>query len=66
MGRLGRRRKQLLDDFGETRRYWNLPEDALDRTVWRRFVRDYGPVVGQTTLMKNLITVASLKMFTVV
>jgi hypothetical protein len=50
MGRRGRRRKQLLYDLKEKRRYWKLKEEALDRTLWRtRFGRDYGPVVGQTT-----------------
>jgi hypothetical protein len=49
MGRRGRRRKQLLDDLEEKRRYWKLKEEALDRTVWRtRFGRGYGPVVRQT------------------
>jgi hypothetical protein len=47
--RRGRRRKQLLDDPKEKRRYWKLKEEALDRTVWRtRFGRGYGPVVRQT------------------
>jgi hypothetical protein len=45
-GRRGRRRKQLLDDLKEKRRYWK----ALDRTLWgTRFGRGYGPVVRQTT-----------------
>ena len=45
-GRRGSRRKQLLGDIKETRRYWKLKEAALDRTVWRtRFGRFYGPVV---------------------
>jgi hypothetical protein len=49
-GRRGRRRKQLLDDLKEKRRYWKLKEEALDRTLWRtRFRRDCGPVVRQTT-----------------
>jgi hypothetical protein len=49
-GRRGRRRKQLLDDLKEKKRYWKLKEEALDRTVWRtRFGRGYGPVVRQTT-----------------
>jgi hypothetical protein len=44
-GRRGRRRKQLLDDLTEKRRYWKLKEEALDRTLWRtRFGRGYGPV----------------------
>jgi hypothetical protein len=50
MGRRGRRRKQLLDDLKEKRRYWKLKEEALDRTLWRsRLGRGYGPVVRQTT-----------------
>jgi hypothetical protein len=49
-GRRGRRRKQLLDDHKETRGYWKLKEEALDRTMWRtHFGRRYGPVVRQTT-----------------
>jgi hypothetical protein len=48
-GRQGRRRKQLLDDLKEKRRYWTLKEEALDRTLWRtHFGRGYGPVVRQT------------------
>jgi hypothetical protein len=35
-GRRGRRRKQLLDDLKEKRRYWKLKEEALDRIMWRR------------------------------
>jgi hypothetical protein len=33
-GRRGRRRKQLLDDLKENRRYCKLKEEALDRTLW--------------------------------
>jgi hypothetical protein len=48
--RRGRRRKQLLDDLKEKRRYLKLKEEALDRTLWRtRFGSGYGPVVRQTT-----------------
>jgi hypothetical protein len=48
-GRRGRRRKQLLDDLKERRRYWKLKEEALDRTLLRTcFGRGYGPVVRQT------------------
>jgi hypothetical protein len=48
-GRRGRRRKQLLNDLKEKRRYWKLKEETLDRTMWRtRFGRGYGPVVRQT------------------
>jgi hypothetical protein len=46
----GRRRKQLLDDLKEKRRYRKFKEEVLDRTLWRtRFGRGYGPVVRQTT-----------------
>ena len=42
----GRRRKQLLYDLRQTRRYWKLKEEAPDRTVWRKsFRRRYGSVV---------------------
>jgi hypothetical protein len=33
--RRGRRRKQLLDDLKEARRYWKLKEKPQDRTLWR-------------------------------
>ena len=49
-GRQGRRPKLLLDDPKETREYWNLKEEALDRTLWRTdFGRGCGPAVRQTT-----------------
>jgi hypothetical protein len=34
-GRPEGRRKQLLDDLKEKRRYWKLKKEALDRPVWR-------------------------------
>ena len=44
-----RRCKQLLDDVKETRGYWKLKEEALDRTLCRTpFERGYGPVIIQT------------------
>ena len=44
--RRGRRRKKLLDDLKDRRRYSHLKEEALDRTMWRnRFGRGFGPVV---------------------
>jgi hypothetical protein len=50
IGRRTRRRKHPVDDFKETRGYWKLKEEALDRTLWRtRLGRFYGPVVRQTT-----------------
>jgi len=52
MGRRGRRRKQLLDDFKEKREYWKLKEEALHRTLWKtRFERGYRPVVRQAKLI---------------
>jgi hypothetical protein len=45
-----RRRKQLLDDLKQARRYWKLKEEAQDHTLWRiQFGRGYGPVTRQTT-----------------
>jgi hypothetical protein len=34
-GRRGRRRKQVMDDLKEMRRYCELKEEALDGTRWR-------------------------------
>jgi hypothetical protein len=49
-GRQGRRRTKILDDLKERRRYSNLKEEALDRTMWRaRYGKGFGPVVRQTT-----------------
>ena len=43
MGRQGIRRKQLLDDLKQTRGYWKLKQEALDRTVWKtRLGSGYG------------------------
>jgi hypothetical protein len=48
--RRGRRRMQLLDDLKEAKRYWNLKEEAQDRTLWRtQFGRGDGPLARQTT-----------------
>jgi hypothetical protein len=42
----GRKYNQLLDDLKETRGYWKLKKEALDRTLWRTsFRRNFGPVV---------------------
>jgi hypothetical protein len=47
--RRGRKRKQLLDDLKEKRRYWKLKEKALDRCLWRTcFGSGCGPVLRQT------------------
>jgi hypothetical protein len=43
--RRGRRRKKLLDDLGDRRRYSHLKDEVLDRIKWRnRFGRGFGPV----------------------
>jgi hypothetical protein len=34
-GRRGRKRKQILDGLKEKRKYCELKEEALDRTMWR-------------------------------
>jgi hypothetical protein len=53
-GRQGRRRRKLLDNLNERRRYSHLKEEALDRTMWRaRFGRAFGPVVRQTAKLMN-------------
>ena len=50
-GRQGGRRKQLLDELKERRRYCKLKEEALDRCQWRtRFRRDYGSVVRKNNV----------------
>jgi hypothetical protein len=47
--RRGRRRKKLLDDFKDRRGSSHLPEEALNRTMWKnRFGRGIGPVIRQT------------------
>jgi hypothetical protein len=49
MRRRRKRRKQLLDDFKEEIKYWNLKQETLVRTLWRGdFRRGYGPVARQT------------------
>jgi hypothetical protein len=52
--RRGRRRKELLDDLKEKRRYWKLKEEILDLTLWGTCLgRCYGPVVSRTTELMN-------------
>ena len=53
-GRRGRRRKQLLDSFKETRLYRKLKDEATDRAPWRNgFGRFYGPFVRYTAKCMN-------------
>jgi len=53
-GRRGKRRKQILDGLKEDRGWWNLKEEALDRTLRRsRFGRVYGLVVEQTAWFRR-------------
>jgi hypothetical protein len=48
--KMGRRRKQLLNDLKEKVRYWKLKEEALNRTVCRfRFGRGLWTVARNTT-----------------
>jgi hypothetical protein len=50
--RRGRRRRKLLDDLKETRRYWKLKGDALDCTMRRnRFGRDVRPALKMRDFM---------------
>jgi len=47
--RIGRRRRQLLDDLKENRGFCKLEEDVFDRLLWRTlFGNEYGPAVRQT------------------
>jgi hypothetical protein len=55
MGKLERRRKQLLDNTKEMRRYWKLKKEALDCTLWiTHFERSYGSVVRED-IMNNIV-----------
>ena len=48
--RRGRRRRKLVDDLKDRRRYSHLKEEALDRSVWKnRFGGGFEPVVRQNT-----------------
>ena len=47
-GRRGIRRTELQDYLKETRRYWKLKEEAVDRTVWRTgFGKSCGLALGE-------------------
>jgi hypothetical protein len=49
--RRGRRRRKLLDDLKERKKYSHLKEEALDCTMWRaHFGRGFGPAVRQTII----------------
>ena len=53
--RWGRRRRKLLDDLKERRRYSHLKEEALARTMWRnRFGRGVGHVVRMNEYMYDI------------
>ena len=57
-------RKKLLDDLKDRRGYYQLKEEALDRTMWRnRFGRGFGPVVWQITDDDEFWLVCSAIMF---
>jgi len=56
--RRGRRRKHLLDDFKETRRYWKLKDAALDRILrTTRFEKYYGPLARHYVMMMMMMVV---------
>ena len=62
--RRGRRRKQLLSDFRETRGYCKLKAAALDRALWRSgFGRGCGPAVRLTTEPQVLRPTTSIQVF---
>jgi len=51
-GRRGRRRLQLLDDLEETRGYWKLKEEPLDRLLRRTgFGKGFEPLARQTSVI---------------
>jgi len=52
--RLGRRRKDLLDRVNKENGYWNVKEEALDRSAWRTlYGRGYGSVVRNAVGCQN-------------
>jgi hypothetical protein len=54
MERQRRRCRKQLDNFKETRGYWNMKERTLDSCQWRPcFGRGYVPEVRQTTKWIN-------------
>jgi len=49
-GRRWQERKQLLDELRKKRRYCNLKNKVVDRTLWRiRLGRGHGPVADEIT-----------------
>jgi hypothetical protein len=65
-GRRGGRRRKLLDDLKERRRYSYLKEEALDITMWRaRFGRAIG-TCHKTRLLNKLMEIILLVMYNVV
>jgi len=62
MRRRTRRRKQLLDDLKEKKRYWNLDEEELDRTLWRtRFGRRYQPAARESTQSLRVVALRTTR-----
>jgi hypothetical protein len=58
--RRGGRRMQLLDYLKEERIYWQLEEEALDRSLWGTcFGRDYGPIVRKDCEIKSTGNIGS-------
>jgi len=49
-GKTRKKTKLPPNDLQESRLYWKLKEEELDRSLWiTRFGSDYGPVVRRTT-----------------
>jgi len=59
--RRGIRRKHLLDDFKETRRYWKLTDEALYRIVRTTgFEKYYGPLARHWVMMMMVVVVVMI------
>jgi len=46
-GRRGGRDTQLLDDLNESKGYWKMKKEKLDRSLWTASFRSYGPIVDR-------------------
>jgi hypothetical protein len=57
MGLAERRFKHLLDDLKEQRGYWELQEEALDRSLWRTRFERLWPFVRQTAEWMKVVLI---------
>jgi hypothetical protein len=61
--RQGRRRNHLVDDFKETRRYWKLKDEALDRILRAtRFEKYCGPLARHYVMIIIIIIIVMMIM----